>query len=82
MELDGEQSPVLFVSLPRHSLGYSCARPTAQGAKSMMKKTGKRASRHTILAIDVGGSRVKFMTDKARTNARLRPVPIFPRKRW
>src|SRR5882724_6177743 len=33
----------------------------------MVKKTGKRASRHTILAIDVGGSRVKFMTDKERT---------------
>jgi polyphosphate glucokinase len=33
----------------------------------MVKKTGKRASQHTILAIDVGGSRVKFMTDKERT---------------
>ena len=33
----------------------------------MVKKTGKRASRPTILAIDVGGSRVKFMTDKERT---------------
>src|SRR5438876_8664578 len=33
----------------------------------MVKKAGKRTSRHTILAIDVGGSRVKFMTDKART---------------
>ena len=33
----------------------------------MAKQTGKRASRHTILAIDVGGSRVKFMTDKGRT---------------
>jgi polyphosphate glucokinase len=33
----------------------------------MVKQTGKRASRHTILAIDVGGSRVKFMTDKERT---------------
>ena len=35
--------------------------------KAGKKKTGKRASRHTILAIDVGGSRVKFMTDKERT---------------
>src|SRR6478736_7703167 len=33
----------------------------------MVRKTGKRASRHTILAIDIGGSRVKFMTDKERT---------------
>src|SRR5258707_11456837 len=33
----------------------------------MVRKTGKRASRRTILAIDVGGSRVKFMTDKERT---------------
>lgn len=33
----------------------------------MVKKTVKRASRQTILAIDVGGSHVKFMTDKERT---------------
>jgi polyphosphate glucokinase len=33
----------------------------------MAKKTGKRASRQTILAIDVGGSRVKFMTDTEQT---------------
>jgi polyphosphate glucokinase len=37
------------------------------GREFMVKKTGKRASRHTILAIDIGGSRVKFMTDKERT---------------
>ncbi len=48
----------------------------------MVKKTGKRASRHTILSIDVGGSRVKFMTDKSEPNARLRPALIFLRKRW
>jgi len=33
----------------------------------MAKKIGKRASRHTIMAIDVGGSHVKFMTDRERT---------------
>ncbi len=33
----------------------------------MAKKTDKPASRHTILAIDVGGSRVKVMTSKERT---------------
>src|SRR3989440_3615838 len=33
----------------------------------MVKKAGRRASRQTILSIDVGGSRVKFMTDKERT---------------
>jgi polyphosphate glucokinase len=33
----------------------------------MAKKIGKRASRHTMLAIDVGGSHVKFMTDRERT---------------
>jgi len=37
------------------------------GREFKVKKTGKRASRHTILVIDVGGSRVKFMTDKERT---------------
>src|SRR3954469_19652964 len=35
--------------------------------KTSRKKAGKRASRPTILAIDVGGSRVKFMTDRERT---------------
>src|SRR6476469_8118892 len=35
--------------------------------KAGEKKAGKRASRPTILAIDIGGSRVKFMTDKVRT---------------
>jgi hypothetical protein len=34
MESDGEQSLVLFVSLPRQGIGYSGARPTAQGANS------------------------------------------------
>jgi polyphosphate glucokinase len=33
----------------------------------MAKKTGKRASRHTVLVIDVGGSRVKVMTNRERT---------------
>jgi polyphosphate glucokinase len=33
----------------------------------MVKKASKRATRRRILAIDVGGSRVKFMTDKERT---------------
>ena len=68
MESDGEQSCVLFVSLPRQRIGYSCARPAAQGANSWRRKD--RASVHrdtTILAIDIGGSRVKFMTDKERT---------------
>jgi len=37
-------------------------------AKSMAKKTSKRAtSRRTVLAIDVGGTHVKVMTDKERT---------------
>ena len=35
--------------------------------KTGRKKTRKRASRPAILAIDIGGSRVKFMTDKERT---------------
>ena len=35
--------------------------------KAGKKKTGKRASRQTILSIDVGGSRVKFMTDTEQT---------------
>ena len=35
--------------------------------KTSRKKAGKRASRPTILAIDIGGSRVKFMTDRERT---------------
>ena len=35
--------------------------------KTGKKKSRKRASRPTILAIDIGGSRVKFMTDKVRT---------------
>jgi polyphosphate glucokinase len=33
----------------------------------MAKKTSKRKLRPTTLAIDIGGSRVKFMTDKERT---------------
>ena len=33
----------------------------------MAKKTGKRASRHTVLVIDIGGSRVKVMTNRERT---------------
>ena len=33
----------------------------------MAKKTGKRASRQTVLAIDIGGSRVKVMTSTERT---------------
>src|ERR1700751_6425636 len=33
----------------------------------MAKKTGKRASRHTVLVIDIGGSRVKVMTSRERT---------------
>ena len=35
--------------------------------KTSRKKAGKRASRSTILAIDIGGSRVKFMTNRERT---------------
>src|SRR5689334_247933 len=33
----------------------------------MAKKTGKRASRQTVLAIEIGGSRVKVMTSTERT---------------
>ena len=33
----------------------------------MAKKTGKHASRRAILAIDIGGSRVKVMTERERT---------------
>ncbi|KRR28159.1 ROK family protein [Bradyrhizobium lablabi] len=33
----------------------------------MAKKTGKRAARQTVLVIDIGGSRVKFMTSTERT---------------
>ncbi|WP_065756768.1 ROK family protein [Bradyrhizobium paxllaeri] len=33
----------------------------------MAKKTGKRTSRQTVLAIDIGGSRVKVMTSTERT---------------
>ena len=33
----------------------------------MAKNTRKRASRRTVLAIDIGGSHVKVMTDKERT---------------
>jgi polyphosphate glucokinase len=33
----------------------------------MAKKAGKLISRHTVLAIDVGGSRVKAMTSRERT---------------
>ena len=33
----------------------------------MAKKTGKLISRHTVLVIDIGGSRVKVMTNRERT---------------
>jgi polyphosphate glucokinase len=33
----------------------------------MAKKTRKRASRHTVLSIDVGGSHIKVMTDRERS---------------
>lgn len=33
----------------------------------MAKKTGKRASRRRVLVIDIGGSRVKVMTNRERT---------------
>ena len=59
------KAAVPFVST---SAGYRlrlCSSDSA-GRELMVKKTGS-ASRHTILAIDVGGSRVKFMTDKERT---------------
>jgi hypothetical protein len=29
-----ENKAVAFVSLPRRSIGYNCARPTAQGANN------------------------------------------------
>ena len=35
--------------------------------KTSGKKAAKRASQPAILAIDIGGSRVKFMTDRERT---------------
>jgi len=37
------------------------------GREFMAKKTGKRALRHTVLVIDIGGSRVKVMTSTERT---------------
>ncbi|WP_342804346.1 ROK family protein [Bradyrhizobium sp. CSA112] len=33
----------------------------------MAKKAGKQASRHTVLVIDIGGSRVKVTTNRERT---------------
>jgi polyphosphate glucokinase len=67
MESDGEQScgAVCFSTSAEYWLQL-CSSDSA-GREFMVKKTGKRASRHTILANDVGGSRVKFMTDKERT---------------
>jgi len=72
MESDGEQSLVLFASLPRQGYRLQLGSSNSAGREFMVKKagkkkTGKRASRQTILSIDVGGSRVKFMTDRERT---------------
>jgi polyphosphate glucokinase len=46
----------------------------------MAKKTGKRASRRTILAIDIGGSRVKVMTSTERTRRAFASGPSLSAK--
>ena len=79
MESDGEQSYVpLFLYLGRVSATIVLVRQ--RRARTHGEENRRCASRHTILAIDVGGSRVKFMTDKEEPNARLRPALIFSAK--
>ncbi|MFB9262522.1 ROK family protein [Bradyrhizobium erythrophlei] len=46
----------------------------------MANRTGKRASRQTILAIDIGGSRVKVMTDKEHTKRQFESGPDLSAK--
>ena len=46
----------------------------------MAKKTRKRISRRTVLAIDIGGSHVKLMTDKERTRREFESGPDLSAK--
>ena len=46
----------------------------------MAKQSGKRASRHTVLVIDIGGSRVKVMTSRERTRRAFESGPDLSAK--
>jgi polyphosphate glucokinase len=50
------------------------------GREFMAKKTSKRASRQTVLAIDIGGSRVKVMTNRDRTRRAIASGPDLSAK--
>jgi polyphosphate glucokinase len=65
VESDGEQNRDA-VCFPR-AAGYRLQLFDSARREFMVKKTTKRTSRQTVLVIDVGGSRVKFMTSKERT---------------
>jgi polyphosphate glucokinase len=65
VESDGEQSRDA-VCFPR-AAGYRLKLFDSARREFMVKKTTKRRTRQTVLVIDVGGSRVKFMTSKERT---------------
>jgi polyphosphate glucokinase len=64
VESDGEQSRDA-VCFPR-AAGYRLQLFDSARREFMVKKTIKRRTRQTVLVIDVGGSRVKFMTSKER----------------
>jgi polyphosphate glucokinase len=64
VESDGEQSRDA-VCFPR-AAGYRLQLFDSARREFMVKKATKRAPRQTVLVIDVGGSRVKFMTSKER----------------
>ena len=48
--------------------------------KTSRKKAGKRASQPAILAIDIGGSRVKVMTNRDRTRRAIASGPDLSAK--